>query len=157
MTASTRLFAPALCVLALGLSNPTPAQAGSRRKKVQIQFQNNAYSQSMRCTLTKVWGSQSNPPTQDIGRYVIRGRSSRPENQRHLPVVKEAWISPVVRRLSGEYVYPKLQMTCALDDNSHGGNEATSQLWDHAARSFDDYHLWASCNHGAPCGEVVER
>lgn len=156
MTASTRSFFPMICVFALGLSSASPAQAGSR-KKVQIQFQNNAHSQSMNCTLTQVWGSEATPRTKIVGSYVIRGQSSRPESQRHLPVVKEAWISPVVRRIGGVYVYPKLQMTCSLEGNSHARNEATSQLWDHATRSFDDYHLWASCNHGAPCGVVVER
>ncbi len=156
MTVSTRVFAPLLCVFALGLSTPSPAQAGSR-KKVEIQFQNNAYNQSMRCALTQVWGTADRPKSKTIARYTIRGQSSRPEDQRHLPVVKEKWISPVVRRLSGENVYPKLRMTCALDDNSHARNEATSQLWDHASKSFDDHHLWAGCTHGAPCGVVVER
>ena len=155
MTASTRPFALLLCVFTVGLSSPSPVQAGTR-KKVEIQFQNNAYDQSMRCSLTQVWGTAARPRTKTIRRYVIRGKSSRPENERHLPVVKEAWISPVVRRLSGENIYPKLQMTCSLDDNSHGQNEATSQLWDHASKSFDAYHLWASCTHGAPCGVVVE-
>ena len=156
MTASTRLFAPLLCVFALGVTSSSPAQAGSR-KKVEIQFQNNAYDQPMRCSLSQVWGSAARPKTKTIARYTIGGKSSRPESERHLPVVKEQWISPVVRRLSGENVYPKLQMTCSLDDNTHARNEATSQLWDHASRSFEDYHLWASCTHGAPCGVVVER
>lgn len=156
MTASTRLFAPLLCVLTLGLTGASPVQAGTR-KKVEIQFKNNAHNQSMRCSLTQVWGTAARPRTKTIGRYVIRGKSSRPEDERHLPVVREAWISPVIRRLSGENIYPKLQMTCSLDENSHARNEATSQLWDHASKSFDDYHLWAGCTHGAPCGVVVER
>jgi len=156
MTASTRLFAPLLCVFALGLTNSPPAQAGSR-KRVEIQFQNNAHDQSMRCSLSQVWGPASRPKTKTIARYTIRGKSHRPESQRHLPIVKHKWISPVVRRLSGENVYPKLQLTCALDDNIHARNEATSQLWDHASKSFDDHHLWAGCTNGAPCGVVIER
>lgn len=156
MTVPTRLFAPLLGMLTLGLTSASPAEAGTR-KKVEIQFQNNAYNQSMRCTLVKRWVSKRFPRRQVIGRYVISGKSTRPESERHLPVVKQVWVSPVVRRLSGENLYPKLQMTCSLDDNSNDRNEATSLLWDHASQSFDEYHLWAGCTHGAPCGVAVER
>ena len=157
MNTKTLVALPVLSVLAvaIGLATPTSAIAGSR-KRVEIQFQNNASTQSMRCTLVQTWGSASAPKTKTVGRYVIRGNSTRPESQRHLPLIKQAWISPVVRRMSGEYVYPKLQMTCALDDNSHQGGETTSMLWDHEARSFDEHHLWATCADGARCGVVIE-
>jgi hypothetical protein len=130
------------------------AHAGSR-KQVRIEFKNAAHSQKMRCKLDKLVRRGSRTTRSTVKRFVIDGAQSRPEDVRHLPVVKYVSLAPVVKTLAGTYVYPDLQMTCALDDNSHAGNEATSSRWSDASQSFDDHFLDAYCNHGTPCSVIV--